>query len=321
MFRTILLPLDGSALAEAAIPWAAEIGEASHATMRLLRVVPLRQRPGAAPLDIIDRRLGQAEAEAYLDALASELARLGLDVELEVTEGQPADRILETMGVNQPDLVVLTTHGTGGMSDFGVSGTASKVISRAGTSILLVPTRGGAPQARIGGERRLVAALDGSKRCEWAVAAGVELARATDAELVLVHVVPVTEAVGGRPASEEYRSLTTRLAELNRQAGADYLRDVVARLEGQDVRIRTRIEVSSRVAETLVDITEAEQADMMIMAAHGSSTSPNWLYGAIAMQVLAESQRPLLIVQDAPRRSGPRIGRERMRQGRTLHHG
>jgi nucleotide-binding universal stress UspA family protein len=315
MFRSILVPLDGSALAETALPWAARLAEAFQATVHLLRVVPLRQRPGAAPLDIIDRRLGQTEAQAYLDALASDLSRRGLSVETGVTEGQPADRILELIDQSQPDLVVLTTHGTGGVSDFRLSGTASKIVSRAGTSLLLVPVRGEVAPAKQAAERRLVVALDGSKRGEWAVAAGAALARATGWELVLVHVCEVPGIAALRPLSAEHGRLVDRLTELNRRCAAAYLAEQAARLE-PDLHTRTRIEVSMHVAQTLVDIAEAERADLMMLAAHGASTGREWLYGGTTMQVMAEARRPLLIVQDAPRRGVPEGG-----TGSAHHHG
>lgn len=321
MFRTILVPLDGSPLAETALPHAATLAEAFGAALRLLRIVPTRQRGGAAPLDIIDRRLGQVEARAYLDTLVSELRARGLQADSEVTEGQPADRILEVMRTNPPDLLAVTTHGAGGCSQFRLSGTVYKVISQAGTSVLLVPTRGDTTLATSHGYRRVLVATACSRRGEWALATGAALARATGAELVVLHVVPVPETAGGTPLSAEQRELVDRLVRLNREHAEAWLSDTAAKLDGPDLAVRTRLEVSRRVAHTLVDVAEAEEADLVLLGAHGASTSAQWLYGAIAMQVLAEARRPLLIVQDAPRRlEEQRVAVYGRRRERTLHH-
>lgn len=302
MFRSILVPLDGSPLAEAALPHAAALAAAFDARIHLLRVIPIRQRGGAVPLDIIDRKLGQAEVAAYLQAVAADLRRRDIAVQTEVLEGHPAEQILEVLRGRQTDLLVLTSHGCGGLTEFRISGTAHKVISGAGVSILLVPTSetrpAGDPTTRY---HRILVGLDGSRRSQWGLGPATVLARAVDAELVLAHIVQVPETVED-PGSMELRNAVEHLVRLNQRAAMQHLGALRARLSTPGLKVRTRIEVSRDVSEALATLAEAEHADLVVLTAHGVSVSSQRAYGVIATQLLAHARRPLLIAQDTPRR-------------------
>jgi len=302
MFQNILVPLDGSALAEAALPHAEAFSAAFGATLRLLRVIPVRRRAGAAPMDIIDRRLGHVEADAYLNGLALALRARGVAIETEVVEGQPPDRILESLRAHRHDLIVLTTHGAGGCTEFPISGTANKVVTRAGISVLILPVADdtAARAAPAGKYTRILVGLDGSRRGDWTLAPVAAFARRTGAELLLAHIVHVPEIVE-EPPSPELHEAAERFVMLNREAAERHLAEAQRRFESPDLLIRTRIVVSSRVPEALADLAETEQADLVVLTAHGASMSTRCPYGAVALQVLAGARRPLLIAQDAPR--------------------
>jgi len=321
MFRSILLPLDGSVLAEAALPHAVALAEAFGAPLLLLRVIPVRQRGGAAPLDIIDRRLGQAEAGAYLDALASELRQRGLTVSAEVLEGHPADRIVETVRTRDIDLVVLTTHGRGGENEFPICGTAQKVVSRAQVSTCVVPTSTGAHRL-VGPDhtyRRVLVGLDGSRRGDWAIGPAATLARHAGAELLFVHVVQLPQMVA-EPPSPAMLSAAEQLLALNRRAAVARLAETKAHHESADLRVRTRLEVAPEVADVLADVAEAEQADLVVLAAHGSSASTRHSFGAVPMRVLGDVRRPVLVMQDLPRQHERPFARHRAHRKTTFNH-
>jgi nucleotide-binding universal stress UspA family protein len=279
----------------------------------------MRQREGAAPLDIIDRRFGQAEAKAYLDAVAAELRDRGLEVDVEVTEGPPADRILAVARSRGADLILLTSHGLGGCTEFPVSGTAHKVISRAGASVMIVPTGAGAAASRPGPQRRIMVFSDCSLRGDWAIVPAAELARAAGAELVLVHVVQVPEPVGKDPMPPEYHELVKRLVRVNREAAERHLHDAVTRLDGGELRVRTHIEVSPHVAKTLSEVAAREDVDLIVLTAHGAAGSVQAPYGGIVAQLLGDVRRPLLVAQDAPRTAPYGTAGAALREGLIAH--
>ena len=97
MFHRVLLPLDGSTLAEGALPHGVTLAKTFAAGIKLMRVLETRTRSDAPSLDILDRRFGQAEAAAYLDAVSRELSKQGVAVETSVVEGKPANQILPSL--------------------------------------------------------------------------------------------------------------------------------------------------------------------------------------------------------------------------------
>jgi nucleotide-binding universal stress UspA family protein len=301
MFHTILVPLDGSARAETALLHAELLAKGLDAEVKLLRVIPMRQRRGAAPLDVVDR-LGQVEAHAYIESLVAQLKERGVRAEGEVTAGPPADRVVGAVRASGTDLVILTSHGSGGCVEFPLGGTAQKVIARAGTSVLIVP-EGHIPLRSNGAQyRRVLVGVDGSQRCESALSIAAELGRVAGAELVLCHVVALREDATAVPLSEEHRLLRERLAVLDRAAAETYLGDAAARLDGPDHPVRVRVEAAVDIAPAFLRLAEAEQADLIVLAAHGTSAGSGWVYGAVATHLLAEVRRPVLIVQDVTTR-------------------
>lgn len=296
MFHTILVPLDGSARAEAALPHAELLARAFDSTVRLVRVIPMRQRSGAVPMDIVDR-LGEAEAHAYIEARLADLVARGVTAQGEVTGGAPADRVIGAARDCRADLVVLATHGSGGCTEFPLGGTAQKVIARAGMSVLIVPEGHVTTRANGAVYQRMLVGMDGSRRGEQALVVAGELGRAESAELVLGFVLRVPEAIGPLPISAEHQALRDRLAVLDRAAVQAYLEDA-ARLLGDSGRpVRTRIETADDVAPALVRMAESEGADLIVLAAHGTSPDSGWADGAVATQMLAELRRPVLMLR------------------------
>lgn len=296
MFHTILVPLDGSARAEAALPHAERLARAFGGTVRLVRVIPMRQRSGAVPMDIVDR-LGEAEAHAYLEARLADLVARGVSAQGEVTGGAPAERVISAAQDCRANLIVLATHGSGGCTEFPLGGTAQKVIARAGTSVLIVP-EGHVPAASGGAiYRRVLVGIDGSRQGEQALAVTGELGRAEEAELVLGFVLRVPEVVGPLPLSAEHQALRNRLTVLDRATVQTYLEDAASRLGDSGRTVRTRIEAATDVAPALVRMAESEGADLIVLAARGSSPDGGWADGVVATQMLVELRRPVLMLR------------------------
>ena len=143
-YKRILVPLDGSGFAEVALPHAQAIAERTGATLLLLRVVePLAQTlPPEVRYALDVERLDEhrmQEAEVYLRARTGELAAEGLKVEPQVVMGTPvADRILDVISSEGVDLVVMSTHGTSGITQWFAGSVARKVVLAAPVPVLLI---------------------------------------------------------------------------------------------------------------------------------------------------------------------------------------
>jgi nucleotide-binding universal stress UspA family protein len=141
-FRHILIPLDGSTLAEQIVPFATALGTPMKARYTLLQVVEpvtLGYAPYAAAAGLDQRVLDEmrAAAHAYLEGIAQRLRSQGAHVNTRVVLGPPAAAILEYAGSHGVDLVALETHGRGGLARLLLGSVADKIVRGAGIPVLL----------------------------------------------------------------------------------------------------------------------------------------------------------------------------------------
>lgn len=146
MFRKILVPLDGSALAEAILPQVTELARGLGAELLLLRVAIAHVFPGMDPTAEEVRVVH--EAEEYVEALAGRLADGGVRVRSAVRYGKPAAEIIEHIADNQVDVVAMSTHGRSGLSRLVMGSVAEEVVRNAGVPVLLVRASGKHPEGR-----------------------------------------------------------------------------------------------------------------------------------------------------------------------------
>lgn len=299
MIDRILVPLDGSALAERAIPHALAMARAFGSEVLLLRVLCTQ----AGPVNGVEWRLRKAEAGGYLDAVAARLGASGVSVSREVATGNAPEQILAALRKRKTDLLVLCRHGEGGLTEFHLSGTASKLVASANCSVLIVdPDDGPSPAAagEAAAYRKVLVPVDCSKRSEWAVRLAAAVARAGGAELVLVYVTTRPEVV--EPASGDARAveLARTLGEINLSCARSYLDGLVARLGGPGLSARHRIVQDGHVGPTLLRTMREEDASLVVLSAHGHAPALGASYGSVASALIADATAPILILQDAP---------------------
>ena len=135
--QKILVPLDGSALAEAALPKALEMAESSGAKLLLMRAAEAHRLPGVDPTEAQIRVV--REAEDYLARVGDRLAALGqTNVETSVWYGPAAYAIVEATRLNKVGLIAMTTHGRSGLGRLILGSVAESVLRGTTTPILLI---------------------------------------------------------------------------------------------------------------------------------------------------------------------------------------
>ena len=145
MFKHILVPLDGSFLAEAALPPALALAAKFGGEITLLRVTSMSTiyyadpYGGGAELLVEMRQQARAETAEYLKARKGELRQQGYIVHTQALEGEsPADAILDVAESQHVDTIVMSTHGRGGLARWVYGSVADKVLRHADVPILLV---------------------------------------------------------------------------------------------------------------------------------------------------------------------------------------
>jgi nucleotide-binding universal stress UspA family protein len=292
--RHILVPMDGSPLAECTLPFAAALGHVFSARITLLRVLTAPE----GHVDPVEWELVRAEAHGQLARSGKRLTASGLTSSVAVLEGRSAQQIIHFAQEHHVDLIVLASHGEGGLTGWVLSSTAQKVVARTQSSVLVVPAytdRAAPAELRFG---KVLLPLDCSPRAECVLPFAAALVRAHQAELILAHVVPEPELPRRMPPSPEDLGLARRLMERNRNEGERYLRSVSDDLSAQGIRVRSHTVASARRPHAILDLAEREDVDLIIACAHGATGSPSDRYGSTATHLLQRSNRPIVVLQD-----------------------
>ena len=146
---TVLVPLDGSLLAEGALPRATEIAVASGATMILVRAAVAHTYPGGDPIEAQVAVI--KDAETYLARVAERVRALGVkDVRCSTWYGDPAPAVIEAVEFNRPDLIVMMSHGRSGLGRLVMGSVAESVLRGTTTPILLLRDRQAPVQVPVG---------------------------------------------------------------------------------------------------------------------------------------------------------------------------
>jgi nucleotide-binding universal stress UspA family protein len=277
MFSHILAPLDGSPLAVCVLPHVVAVARATGARITLLRVLERASNDLAGDVNPFDWQMQKLEAQAYLEEIAEQLLQIvDLPVRTDFLEGSAAVQIVEHAQRTDADLVILSSHGRGGLSDWHTSSVAQKVIQRAGVSVLLA--RAWRPEAICEpsqwGTRhyqRILVPLDGSTRAECVLPVATALAEHTTA-LCLVHVVARPELFQRMPLTTEEQTLLDQIVQRNQQQATRYLEQLQARLAPTP---RTHILAHDNAATMLHHFVAQEQIDLVVLCATAFLARPN----------------------------------------------
>jgi nucleotide-binding universal stress UspA family protein len=291
MSKVILVPLDGSPLAERAVPYAARFAVESDARLCLVRAAIGHFSPSEDPAEVQIRAV--EDAEGYLEAVAARIAdERGIVAETAVPYGRPAPAILDEIKIRQANLVVMATHGRGGIGRFVYGSVADEVLRRADVPVLLIPAtceRSWPP----GRPLRILVPLDRSELSEVALAPAGELARRLGAELILVHVVYYPTYA----YSEGYAYLTYDLDTELADATAE-LEAFADQLRATGTAVRTKAVAGFPIAK-IAEIAHGEGVDLVAMATHGRGGLARLVLGSVATGTLQRAGLPVYLVRPA----------------------
>jgi nucleotide-binding universal stress UspA family protein len=296
----ILIPLDGSPLAEQALPCAMTLGQALLAELVLFHAVSI---PPETEEILSDTSLGveklaerlKEEANNYLREVAGQLRQTGLSVSQVVQYGPAAEAIL--VYANQKDVqqIVMSTHGYTGISRWVHGSVAERVLQSAGVPVLLVRARkevlGDLWQPMVC--QRILVPLDGSTLAEQVLPSAASVAQVLDAEMILFRV-PVVYA--SRSLMGEWYVPLEGVFETANQGAQAYLNQVASRLEEQRINVSTAMQMGP-VAESIIEYAETNQIDLIAMCTHGRAGPARWALGSVADRVLRASDIPVLLVR------------------------
>ncbi len=305
MFDPILVPLDGSPLAECVLPHSIAIASSFGAEITLLRVLEKNQAGSSAQIfDLLNWQINKTKATLYLEKTKGRLEEARIRAQAAVLEGLVAEGITEYAQNKGMKLIILSSHGHTGLSKWGISSIAQKIILSAPTSVLVV--RAYQHDIRAGtfvdvpAYQRILVPLDGSQRAENVLPIVTQLAQFHKSEIHLVHVVQTPEMARQMPPLPEDIDLSNRVVARNQEEAGHYLEQMKTRSILEGIPVQAHLLTSANAAVALHQLAEQEHIDMVALSAHGYSGNQQWPYGGMVNNFILYSKVPLLIVQDLP---------------------
>lgn len=340
MFNNILVPLDGSLLAERAISHAEQFARVFGGKITLLQVLdPSPYHESQSAVEPLNWQIRKAEVEMYLQGTAARIRESGIQVDHALREGCAPENIVDFARAENFDLVVLSSHGASGLSRWNIGSVVSKVMDKIFLPMLLVrafqdlgesiPVSGGNPGGELssqphvtGGQaenagsaspaaisertfspflyRRILLPIDSSRRAECALPAAITLARGEQGEPATV----IMGAVIGPPSLPIPAPYPEEILQLIERFMRLSRAAVSSYLHEMAQRIEgdceIRIVENGNASAGLHELIEKENVDLVVLCAHGQTGGTSYPYGSVARNYLEYGNKTVLVVQDVP---------------------
>jgi nucleotide-binding universal stress UspA family protein len=296
MYRTILVPLDGSTFSERALPIAVALQRLLGARLVLVRAANASVIPGTDPTHAQCQAID--EATAYMQGVADLLEQQGVRTEVAVPYGEAAEAIRLEIKLWQADLVVMCTHGRSGLGRWIYGSVAENLLAHSSTPILLVRPTGAPVRLTDGPEPpRLIVPLDGSPFAEAALPYALDLACALGAGLELLQVVTPAAQIFPEQVMVSQVAVEDagRLVEEDCARASAYLAEVAAQLQIDGPDIHTSVQVG-HPADVILHEAQATDARLLVLATHGRTGLRRLLMGSVAHEIVHRTLLPVLLV-------------------------
>ena len=296
MFKHIVVPLDGSKLAEAVLPVVAYLAQRLGASVTLLHVI--ERNP---PQEVHGERhlTDEQEAYRYLKEVTQRTFPPGMAVDQHVHTTEVSDvprSIVDHAGELQTDLIALCTHGRSGPREWLFGPIAQQVVALGTTPVLLVHPGEDQSEASFNCQNLLVP-LDGNPEHEEGLQVAAGLARACTASLHLVMVVHTVRTLPGEQAATAtlLPGATSAMLEISEQSATHYLENLEHSLENRGIKVTSQVERGDP-AKKIVQAAEQSNSDLIILSTHGKTHMDAFWSGSLTPKIAGRSHIPLILV-------------------------
>jgi len=292
--KRILVPLDGSAFGEHAIPIALAVARRAGAEVRLAMVSePANPTPAFWAEAFLENQTKYLETR--VDA-ARRQAATEVHVSSVLLQGDVDDALIEESRDWEADLVVMSTHGHGGLSRAWLGSVADSVLHASRVPVLLVrpPEEAGDPPKVWEVPSHVIVTVDGTPFAEAAFGPATEFARLFDAQLTVLHVITL-------PAQISFYLPDTILENHDyitqaETGAAEYLTDVRSRLVSEVPSVSAEAIVSTTPARGVLDAVDLTGAGLIVVASHTHKGVRRFVLGSVADKIVRGGDCPVLVV-------------------------
>lgn len=295
MFKHILLPLDGSRLAEEAIPFTVELCKKLGSKVTLLHVI----EKDAPPVIHGQYHLtNEADAGDYLSMIAKREFGFCNLVECHVhTEevSQVSRSIVDHSSELAPDLIVLCAHGVGGLRDIVAGSIAQQVIANGKVPVLLIhPEK--EQLAKYAGFKTFLVALDGEEDHDQSLEFAGKLAKQLDSAIRLIRVVPTFLTLSGKQAAlgTMLPATTSAYLDLMEEEACEYLQEKLEYWRAKGVKCEAEVQ-RGEPAQEVVKSAINSNASVIVLGTHGKSGLNAFWSGSVAPKIVGKTKTPVLL--------------------------
>ena len=313
MYSKVIVPLDGSDLSEQSLPYAELIAKSLSVPVELVQaydILPASLLGGSNRQGVVSALEEGSRARALV-SMENQRRRLegdGLSVNLVAQRGPAADVIVAVAGADPTALVVMSTHGRGGISRWVMGSVTDKVLHTIPNPMLIVRANVLGPAAPESSLRSVVVPLDGSPLSELAIPHAISVAGALSAGITVLRITP---------SEDQYRTqLNLALPEMgtgtmpdfdmaspdeltadDAAEASDYLDDVRNRMSIDHAHgVATEHQVNDNIAQTIIERAIA-QPSLVAMTTHGRSGVGRMVLGSVTDRVIRHSNLPVLVIR------------------------
>lgn len=297
MYRSMLVPVDGSSFSELALGLASDLARRSGATLHLALVHEPLPAPGLADLDPAFEEEIRNRQRAYLEELKERLAADGLTVETILLEGRAASELRDFTVERGIELIIMTTHAHSGLTRSWLGSVADRLVRTAPVPILLLRPveEGGVLGLPEEGIRQILVPLDGSRLAEAVLPHVTRLGDLLGASYVLARVVPPRYRVRS-PYLPHAVELDHEHTQQQIKEAEQYLGEIAERLRADAARqVESRAREEGIVADRILRIADEEDVDLIAIATHGRGGILRAVLGSVADKVLRGAGVPVLV--------------------------
>lgn len=301
MFKKILVPLDGSSLAELALETAVPLAQQTHGKIILLQISTTHMPFYPSTTEAITYNLYTPEysdeatrlSKKYLCGLRDGVGERYSDItwQVRVADGDPASIIVDVAQEEQIDLIIMSTHGRSGVERWVMGSVTERVLRYAPCPVLAVRSK--RPLQKI------LITLDGSQRAEQSIPYAMELAEVFAANVTLLQARSTTSIFDLEAAAllnTHEHGLGERLFREAEDRADIYLESTWHDWRRDGVSLKTAVR-EGKPAQAILDYAQHNNIDLIAMSTHGLTGLRRWAYGSVTEKVLRHTDCAMLIVR------------------------
>jgi nucleotide-binding universal stress UspA family protein len=298
MYTRMLIPLDGSKVAEQVLPYARFLAKGLAIPVELLEVVDpealaflSNPRQGRYVDTILAE--GVESSKNYVETIGRSFQ--GTKVKSFVEKGKAEDVVIERAAADKNTLIVMATHGRSGIQRWLLGSVADKVLHGATNHVLLVRANDGGKTDGEAALKTVIVPLDGSPLAEQVLPYVVDLAKTVKLELVLMRAYALPPAI----SPEDYGFYSADLLDHLEAEARDYLAGKVNEVKRKGVENVTSVVNTGYGAEEIITLGRHTPDNFIAMSTHGRSGIQRWVMGSVTDRVVRHSGDPVLIIRSA----------------------